>query len=178
MALYRQFAGPVALILAVDLLFMVLSISHKDISQSDERVFMILLWSVGMAIFVMDLFALSWVSMWLGLTKKKVNQASNGAISRVMVLPWLAFFGSMTIAGTASIFARINWDENLILFYWFALAVIINVVCINWAQRNLLTRFRDMATQRFAAKQPRFRWFASRKESVPTQELPPVINLR
>lgn len=176
-ALFRQFAGPVVFVLAVDFVFLILGLNENVSNQGDDVSFWVLMWLCGMFVFVMDMVALSWVSMWAGLTSKKINQAGNAAVGRILVLPWMAFLLSMTVAGTASFFTRINWDEKVFLFYWFALCIVNNLIFMKWAKGNLHTRFRDMATQRFAVKNSRFGWMKAR---VPAQNahLPPVINLR
>ncbi|MEO6033962.1 MAG: hypothetical protein ABIQ35_01775, partial [Verrucomicrobiota bacterium] len=108
---------------------------------------------------------------------RKINRASGAAVSRILVLPWLVFFLSLTILGALSFLARIGWNAHYILLYWFALSVGNNVIFISWAKKNLLRRFRDVATQRFDAKTPRFPWLKSRAISA-TADLPPVIHLR
>lgn len=174
LALFRQFSGPVLIVLAIDLFFLSLGLKNKDLSRSDERTFWILLWLAGMSIFVMDLFALSWVSMWVGLTSRKVNRAGNAAIGRILVVPWMVFLFSITIAGIASVFSIFRWDEKVALLYWTALCVVNNVIFTNWARQSLRNRFRDVATQRFEAKPNRFAWFQTRSPEV-RPDLPPVI---
>ena len=114
-----------------------------------------MLWAAGIIIFVMDLFAISWVAMWIALRSQKVNRASGAALTRILMIPWIAFFLSMTLWGTVFMGMRVGWDEKVMLAYWFLLCVINNLVFINWAKRNLFQRFREIATQRFEAKKSR-----------------------
>ncbi len=176
-ALFRQFAGPVIFVLVVDIIFLLLGLNENIANRGDEVSFWVMMWLCGMFVFVMDMAALSWVSMWAGLSSKKINQAGNAAVARILFLPWMAFLLSMTVAGTASLFARINWDEKVVLFYWFALCVVNNLIFMRWAKGNLRTRFRDMATQRFAAKTSRFGWMKPRAGAT-SADLPPVITHR
>ncbi|MEO5803234.1 MAG: ABC transporter permease subunit [Verrucomicrobiota bacterium] len=175
LALYRQFAGPAFYILAADFLFLMVGLHDHQLNRGDEYSFWGMLWIVGMIVFVMDLFALSWVSMWVGLSSKQANRAASGAITRILVLPWMLFSFSMTLFLTASLFARIRPDEHFVLFYWFAVCVVNNLIFMHWAKRNLHGRLREMATQRFTAKPRSFRWLKSKSAQTPS-ELPPVIN--
>jgi ABC-type transport system involved in multi-copper enzyme maturation permease subunit len=175
LALFRQFAGPAIYILAVDFIFLFLGLKERNLNQSDERSFWIMLWLVGITVFVMDLFALGWVSMWVGLSSKQANRAANAAIARILILPWMAFFFLMTLLGTASVFSSFRMDEHVVLLFWFGLAVVNNLFFMNWAKRNLRERLRDMARQRFAPKASRFGWL-KRRDSKMNQDLPPVIH--
>ncbi len=177
LALFRQFAAPALFILAVDLIFLLLGLSDRDMRSSSQQVFWIMVWLAGMSVFVMDLLALSWVSMWEGMRSVKINRASGGAITRVLVLPWGVFALSITFWGAINIFAIIRWDEKAVLLYWLALCVANNFILMNWAKKNLRERFRDIATQRFDVKKSRLGWLKSRKETT-MLEVPPVIHLR
>jgi hypothetical protein len=174
LALFRQFGGPVMFVLAVDFLFLILGLADRDMHRSDGRSFWVMLWIVGMFVFVMDLFALSWVSMWGGLSSKQVNRASTSAIAKILVMPWMAFFFSMTLVGVAGVFSKFNPDEHGILLYWFALCILNNLIFMFWSKENLRTRLREMATQRFAPKSKGF-WRSKSREEKAEQEVPPVI---
>ena len=175
LALFRQFAGPTLYILAADFLFMMVGLNDRQLNRGEEYSFWIMLWAAGMTVFVMDLFALSWVSMWVGLSSKQANRAANAAIARILILPWMVFFFSMTLFATISFFARIRPDEHLVLLFWFVLCVVNNLIFVSWAKKNLRGRLREMATQRFAAKSSRFARLkpGGNKSSA---EIPPVIN--
>ena len=174
LALFRQFAGPALYILGIDLIFLYFGLKDRDLGSHN---LWIMIWFAGMTVFVMDLFALSWVSMWVGLSSRKVNRASGAAISRILVLPWMFFLLSLTILGALTFLAHINWNEDYVLLYWFGLCVANNLIFIAWAKRNLHQRFRDLATQRFDVKTKRFAWRKS-ASNTPATDLPPVINLR
>jgi ABC-type transport system involved in cytochrome c biogenesis permease component len=174
-ALFRQFGSPALYVLSLDLLFLIFGLNTSGLNRGDERTFWVLLWIFGASIFVMDLFALGWLSMWLGLSSKQANRAANGAIARILVIPWLAFFFLMTFFGVASVFSKLHLDENSILVFWFILAVVNNLIFINWAKGNLRERFREMATQRFAPKTSRFSGLKIFSDNS-AAKLPPVIH--
>lgn len=174
-ALVRQFGGPVLYVLAVDFIFLLLGLDSRDLNTSKEQGFWVLLWFCGAGIFVMDLFALSWLSMWLGLSSKQANRAANGAIARILAIPWIAFFFLMTLFGVASVFSKLHLDEDSILILWFILAVANNLIFMIWAKGNLHERFREMATQRFAPKTSRFAALKIFNDN-PAAKLPPIIH--
>jgi ABC-type transport system involved in cytochrome c biogenesis permease component len=177
LALFRQFAGPAVYILIIDLAFLFSGLQDRDLGSSSEHTFWVMMWLAGIIVFIMDLFALSWVSMWMGMTSPKINRASGAAISRILVLPWAAFAMSLTFWATISVLGRIGWDEHVVLIYWFGLCVANNLIFINWAKKNLHNRFRDIATQRFDPKSSRFAWLKL-NPGQPAQALPPLINVR
>ena len=134
LALLWQFIGPASYVVIVDVIFMTLGLSGDDLNRSDERSFWIMLWGFGISIFVMDLFALSWVSMWAGLTSKQANRAANSASARILVLPWMVFFLFMTMIAMGS-GLRSGMDGETILVLWFVIALINNFVFANLGEK-------------------------------------------
>ncbi len=78
----------------------------------------------GMATFVLDLVALGWVGMWMGLSQTKTLQAFGKTVLFVMIVPTLVFC-----------LPNILFD-----LFW-----------ISWARRKLEHEFRRAATERGAA---------------------------
>ncbi|MEO6183075.1 MAG: ABC transporter permease subunit [Verrucomicrobiota bacterium] len=174
LALIRQFAWPALFILAIDFFFLLAGLRERDINNAEDYSLWVMMWVAGMIVFVMDLFALSWTSMWCGLSSSKVNRAGNEAISRILLLPWIAFFICMTGAATMRYFSVVGFDAHVILLLWFSLCVVNNLIFLSWAKNNLRNRFRDIATQRFAPKPSLLRrWFARTDTANPG--VPPVI---
>ncbi len=174
LALLRQFAGPAVFILVVDLVFLFAGLQEQEMNNTEDYSLWVMMWLSGMTVFVMDLFALSWVSMWCGLSSPKVNRAGNEAIGRILVIPWVAFFVCMTTAATLRLFSVMNFDTHVILLLWLSLCVVNNLIFMSWAKNNLRNRFRDIATQRFAAKPGLLRrWFSRTGANQPS--LPPMI---
>ncbi|MGH7972682.1 MAG: ABC transporter permease, partial [Limisphaerales bacterium] len=88
LALARQFLGPLVLVLVVETLFMLATLSEPTMT---DRASSISLWLSGMFMLVADLAALYWVGMWQGLTARNVGRATTGSLLRILVLPWIAF---------------------------------------------------------------------------------------
>jgi len=153
-ALLRQFAGPVLVILVVDYLFL------RALRHSREWV---LTWVAGMSAFVADLITLAWVGMWLGLRSRSLHRASAAAIVRVMFLPWMVFGLSMTALAIfvqshsdwASEFSK--WssrigEDRLLILTWLGLALLNDLAFALWARTKLLTHFRTVATHEYGSK--------------------------
>ena len=174
LALLRQFAGPAVFILVVDLVFLFAGLQEQEMNNTEDYSLWVMMWLSGMTVFLMDLFALSWVSMWCGLSSPKVNRAGNEAIGRILVIPWVAFFICMTTAATLQLFSVMHFDTHVILLLWLSLCVVNNLIFMSWAKNNLRNRFRDIATQRFAPKPGLLRrWFSRTEANQPS--LPPMI---
>lgn len=168
MALSRQFMGPVICILVLDIFLCLGGVSYRSIGWDGEWLFV---WFTGMAVFVFDLCALSWLGMWLGMTNQKVNRAASGSIARIMFLPWLAFGLTFAIGGVLALspvirkIFNINLPDYFFTLYWLVLAVVNNVVWIVFARKKLRARFREIATQRFDA--PRSFWNFAKSSKPP-----------
>ena len=154
-ALKRQFAGPVVVVVVLDLLFMMDGLREKWSGDIDA------VWVVtclaGIVVFVYDMVALSWVAMWTGLTSPAINRASGGAISRILVIPWLAWGMLMTgvgIMAASGVFLNLNLPsipEFFIPLSWLLVSIFNNVFWVKWAKGNLRSRMRDVATQRMGS---------------------------
>lgn len=152
LALKRQFAGPVAIILVADFVMFLAGMRNRFMDTSNGWPLLCL---AGISLFILDLYTLAWVGMWLGLTARKANWAATGALARVLVLPWAVFCAFVT----ASVF--INFDRgqlgdpgDLALGAWFVIGLLNSVFFLTWARSNLRQEFRTVVTQRFDARLP------------------------
>jgi hypothetical protein len=102
-------------------------------------------------VFFADLYTLAWLGLWLGLTSRKANWASRGALVRVLVVPSLVFLGLMTTSLFLN-FERQFDSENFILAMWFVLCMASDFYYLLWARNHLRREFRAVATRRFDAQ--------------------------
>jgi hypothetical protein len=134
-ALWRQFAGPSAVVLLVDLVFAITKRSADEFVTS---------YVVLVVVFVADMITLSWLGMWLGLRSRNPNRATAGAVVRVMVLPWVIF--------VAFLFLEINRvlpsEEWTIFFVALAIALGVDLFFLLRARAGLLHHFREVAAQK------------------------------
>ena len=165
MALRKQFAWPVLVILVVDILFL--------FAEAEEGSDWVMTYLCGTLVFVVDLIAITWVSMWIGLLKGKTNAAVSSSVGRIMILPWILFFMAMTALTVVAMFA-FRFEFEMVLLLWTVISLVIAIFNIAWCKDRLFTQFRFLATQRvIGAGTSRAWWKFSKKE--PQSDAPPVI---
>lgn len=144
LALERQFAGPLFVVLMMDFVFVLAGRHDSDL---------IGVWIVGMVVFVADIVALAWVGMWRGLNSRRPNRAAAAAMVRVLVLPWMIFLLLVTMAAVTDAFGRrmTNWDGKSAVYLWLVISLVVNAYFAIPARRRLLKQFRAVATTRFDA---------------------------
>jgi ABC-type transport system involved in multi-copper enzyme maturation permease subunit len=144
LALARQFGWAVAMVICIDVVFMFLGASSGSISGNTDWV---LMWMSGIVIFVADLFVLPALAMWLALTSKRASKAFAQTAFYILMLPWLIFFGFVTLA----VMGRSGPDSGAFIGAWFVISAIVDIVFFGWASGNLTHKFREVVTQRFDA---------------------------
>jgi ABC-type transport system involved in multi-copper enzyme maturation permease subunit len=154
LALWRQFAWPLAVILASEFLLL-------------RRQFALPVVLINLAMVLADVLTLGWVGMWLGLTARNLNRAIVGAIGRVLVLPWISYY---TVMWTLDLLLRVSGrgpfepTDYFQLYVWFGLGLAVNgLFGVWWARRHLLKHFRQAATQRFRSE--KIGWLPRRPRS-------------
>ena len=147
MALERQFAGPVFVVLAADFIFLL-----GGRLESDNQT--VLVWIVGMITFVMDLLTLGWLGMWRGLNSRRPNRAAAAALVRVLVLPWMVYLLVVTFIGISGGLAGsyAKWTGHALIVFWAIISLVFNAVFGLPARSRLLEEFRQVATQRFETR--------------------------
>jgi ABC-type transport system involved in cytochrome c biogenesis permease component len=92
-ALWRQFAAPVAAVYLVDLLFLNRALSHVLRGDSEGRQAAECFYLVAAFFFLVDTYAMSWLSMSLGLTGRKPIRIIMLSFWWAVLLPGLFSFG-------------------------------------------------------------------------------------
>jgi hypothetical protein len=159
LALHRIFLCPWLAILVIDVMLLWAASRYVGWSEPGRRD-LALTFFAGMAVLVVHYGALGWVGMWRGLSARSMNRAVSLTVTQVMVLPWLIYW--MLMAGFTFVFGvllrsgptfRIGYTQMLAV--WFALMISLNVGAALWARRALLRRFREIAMERFDARERR-----------------------
>ncbi len=156
LALKQQFARPVMIVLVLDFLLLFLGLRFTPRLDATEVSQLVGSFLAGMAMLAADMLALSWVGMWTGLTAKNINKASGDAITRVLALPWVAFYGLFAAGAILSwLFGwNFNMDANTMfwigLTIWFALGIGFDYFFSDWSRNRLRAEFRIMALRRYA----------------------------
>ena len=131
-SLVRLFAVPSAALVIVELLTLAAGTGFGG-----PRIEVGTMVVVGAIIFLWDLYALAWVGLWLGLSKRKANQAFLGAGLRIIVVPWIACFIVLFITGIQS---PLGFP-----LVWFAVCGCTNLLFQGWAKSSLRALLRDFA---------------------------------
>jgi len=148
LALRRQFAGPVIVLVALHCMFAALPFRR----QPDD--FIGTMYLAGAAMLVADLVALGWLGMWQGLVAKSHPRATYATIVRILALPWivLGIIVGATLVITALLFGRPEPTSAKTNFYlWLVLGLVTDAAFALWARRRLLTQFREVALRQFGA---------------------------
>jgi hypothetical protein len=148
LALQRQFAGPVGVIIAVQIVFMLAQLKGYE---NEDRTLWVCFWLAVTFMLLADLVALYWLGMWHGLTSRSLNHAAGASNSRILLLPWL-LIGMVTLV-LALVSRNSSSSPDLgpkfFLGLWFFLGVAVDIYFAADARSKLLTRFRTAAAQRF-----------------------------
>lgn len=148
LALERQFAAPVVLVLLVDFLFLMSARNNDG---------WILLCVAGMIMFLTDALTLAWVGMWLGLNSRRSNRAVTGTIARILVLPWVLWlliyiFMNLWTEFQGGAGRGFLEDGSFMTTVWLMIGLSINLLFGLSARQRLLGQFRTVATNRFDRK--------------------------
>ena len=148
LALQRQFLAPVLVVLGAELVMLVAGAGSANVGD-DGRSAWVGMWLAGMLMLVLDLVALYWVGMWVGMSARNPKHAFSGVIVRILILPWVAYAVVMTLVALAPSDLQNNVSWGFFLGVWFGLGLLADVGFSLWARQKLLSDFRVVATQRF-----------------------------
>jgi hypothetical protein len=139
LALWRQFAEPAAAIFLANifLLFMELMRVPVGSGMSDDRDLLVGLHLITGGSVLVDLLALSWVSMWLGLVSRKSNRAAFLALFQILLVPYLLFFAFdvMASGSTPNPFSVLIFTNILGIGSGFFFAQHANTRLAEWFRR-------------------------------------------
>jgi hypothetical protein len=145
LALKRQFAGPVGLVLCADFVMLLAGMADRVWDSSNDWVVLCL---GVMILFIADLYTLAWVGLWLSLNARKGSHPVRGTIARVLVWPWAVFVLGLTFL-TLTPWQSFEPGEVGLLATAFGLSLLNDAFFFTWSRTNLREQFRLAATQRF-----------------------------
>jgi len=167
MALKRQFATPLAVVLVLEFLLL-----RQQFTRSTTL--------IHLAMLLADLAALGWVGMWLGLTARNLNRAILGTIARVLILPSGAYVAGMLALDILwPLLGRGSFEpsEGFRDYFWFGIGLANNLLFgVCWARRHLLNNFRQAATHRYQPS--KFGWLSRLVRRKDVAPLRAAVSLR
>jgi ABC-type transport system involved in cytochrome c biogenesis permease component len=162
-ALRHQFGFAVAAILLFDL---VLTVSGVTVPQwvatagsvdAKSKLIFVAMMAAGVVVFVLDLLALGWLSMWRGMNARHSYTAFLWSAVQLLLAPWILFYVSMTVflmmfflpravRGVAPGNNVLEWLPIILTGIWFGVSVAAAAFSIQWARTRLHRDFRYRAT--------------------------------
>jgi hypothetical protein len=147
LALRRQFLKPLLVVLAFEMF-----LTFANSRQSSKDIGILPLGASFMIVLLADNAALIWVAMATALTAKSPNHASLSTISRVLLLPLVAYCAIAILVSAWSLTRGTQAPSwKFYLYLWFWLGIIADIVFGLPAWYRLQTRFRQLALRRFTS---------------------------
>jgi ABC-type Na+ efflux pump permease subunit len=147
----RQFLLPGALLLGLVFLLLLAQVNllHADRGwEAGEVREFFLVGFVGMVMFVADAATIAWVGMWESLRAKTNSQAAGGVVMKVMLIPWVLFFGVVAVNALAlHRWRMVLLDEDWFHWIWLSIGLAVNAALFLHARRNLFGRLRWTVAQ-------------------------------
>lgn len=150
MALNRQFAKPVMAVIAAA--WLLYSNGRQRYSDwAPEELGAALFW--GIAVGIVDIFALRWTGRWHGLTAKSANRAIIATVFRILMLPWILFWCCATacivlyqVGGRGSG----PFDTASAISYWGLISMAISLWFGFRNRSRFMRHFREVANKDYA----------------------------
>jgi hypothetical protein len=172
-ALLKQFATPVFVVLCIDLVLACVGMSKgRSVSInkiSEEELFAMML-AADVIVFIADLFALAWLSMWRGMKARHSYTALLWTMLQVLAGPWVLFYVCLTAVMMLVFLPRVAsakggvvtattsfWDEwmpVILVVLWFVISLAVALFSAWWGRRALLKYFRYQATVSYQPAKP------------------------
>jgi hypothetical protein len=149
LALRRQFAAPVLTLLLANVIFLIMEL--QKLAGEDRQALVWLHLFVG-AFLVLDMLALSWAGMWLGLISRKPNRAAILAIFKILALPCLLFVIGLSLYAMVAPWGTPDWTGLLIFPSLLGLGT--NLFFSLEAHAKLSGQFRTVVSEGPARRRP------------------------
>ena len=163
LALRRQFFWPVLMVLICEIWMM--GVGLRQTYDTTDRLAWAAWWVIGVITLVLDLGALFWVGIWMGLASKQPKRAYSDTVGRVLALPWVIYALFIFYMFFISLRGQNNITWKGYLGVWLVICLTTAVGYGVWARMNAFNQFREAATWRFQRKLPRWKRWLGQKEA-------------
>ena len=113
---------------------------------------------------MLNWIALAWVGMWFGLREKRSGFSTWNTLALVILPPWIVLISAVAFLEETRMLRYVT-DEQMfkaLFFSGWTLGLSYMLFVTTWARRSLLTRFREVASERYAGPR-RFPWAPIRR---------------
>ena len=154
-ALLHQFGGPILVVMALDAIFLVLSL-RSEFSAGEESLLWAMVWLARIAFLPLDAWTLYWMGMWKGMTGQGTRTTS-WIVAMGLVFPNFCWILLLTLIGLISAVGQGNWmTPGKLLVLWVILGVGNSAFWLSRSRSQVVPRFREFAcTQMARSSSPR-----------------------
>lgn len=150
-ALRRQFLGPMVAVLVLETILL----PGVAAIEPDDSGYSLAVALLSMVFLVLDLWAIGWLGLWVGVSGGGRTAASSVMI-RIVVLPvvvWIPLMAMSAVGGGGGESARA-------FILWAVVGTLNSVVWGAWSRGQLEERFREMAIRRRVTRPGVLGWFS------------------
>lgn len=150
LALRRQFAAPLLLLISLEIACFLFGIFPEN-----RKSYAFYFLPSAIILFVADFFTLRWVAMWIGLNSRNVNRAVLKTSMLVLAMPWIIYALFANVIPLIYV-SRLDPENKQMIaaLCWILIAVLVDGILFLWAKPRLLARFRSIATESVRANPP------------------------
>ena len=154
-ALLRQFGGPIVVVMALDAIFLVLSL-RSEFTGGEESMLWAMVWLARIAFLPLDALTLYWMGMWKGMTSQG-TRSSSWIVMVGLGLPNLLWILLLTLLGLMSVAGQGNWmTPGKLLLLWVVLGVANSMFWMSRSRSWVVPRFRELACEQMSRSGAKF----------------------
>jgi len=188
-ALIRQFGLPILCVLLIDLALacagMTFSNRNARVGGFDEYFLFLSMLGAATVVFIADIIALAWLSMWRGMKARHSYTALLWTLVQLLAGPWVLFYVAFTAlmmivfvpqiarGGAApaatTVTKWMEWLPYIMTVLWATISLTVAILSAWWARRCLKRYFRYQATLSY--QPPKAIW----RQPVKAATMPPRL---
>jgi len=157
-ALTRMFTAPIIAMVFLDLALYVVVLRVNAPFERPAALGALVL--ASLLVFLLDVAALFWVSLWSALTEKRLQNVAGQATMRILFLPFLGIGAGMLVIGMLNLAgpgAPVTYTTVAML--WFVVSVLNSLFWWRRCRRLVLQDFRRRAFERYLAEEAEPAWW-------------------
>ena len=164
LGLKRLFAAPIGCLLTVEFVWILHALARDNDTPEGGRVFWAFVHAANILVFLVDLWALGWVSLWSGVRAKNGAEGAWKAQSQLLAAPWLG-----VMAVTLALNLLFDFEGSLMstVVLWVVISLPVSIVSALRAQAALHTSLRNAALLRAAGERSAPPWILRRSLAGP-----------